>query len=169
MALPKTFTGNQIRSAADLMENLTYLEELVNDLSPWRVDIDPLLGGIVQTNWSSFSVDATHPYSGHLYSTGAQNAELGWDVVLSAGTWSLLLMHATGPDKGVYSIRIDGGQVASIEGYSAGVVKGARNFSSGFPVAVTGKKRVTLKMVSKNSSSSSYFGDINRVVLSRVA
>lgn len=141
----------------------------INNLLPWHIDIDVFLNPITNTNWSTPTLDANSIHGGYMASSGAQNDLIGWDVVLAAGTWIFELEHDTASTRGIYSIRLDGVEVGTIDGYSAILIWNVRTLVAGIVVATTGKKRLTLQMATKNGSSSSYIGAIQHVQLRRTA
>ena len=130
---------------------LTNLEPL-----PWRHDINvfmPVAG------WKA-NVITTSLHNGAMFSTGAQNDEISWDVVLSAGTWGITLMHRRAGNRGIYSVRIDGVEVGSIDGYSSTTIDNAVSSISGVAITATGRRRVSLKMATKNPAASGFIGSI---------
>ncbi len=130
---------------------------------PWLVDINIFGAGHTNTGFTSLS--ESNPYR---ISTGAQNDEIGWDVILSAGTWTFELVHDTGPGRGIYTVSLDGNSKGTIDGYD---VAGASAVSTiaNIAVAVTGKTRLLVKMATKNASSASYQGMIRHIQLRRTA
>lgn len=102
-------------------------------------------------------------------SSGAQNAVIGWDVLLAAGTWTLELLHNKGSDRGIYTVALAGSSIGTIDGYNASLSPKQRSQITGITVAATGKKRLTLTMASKHASSSSYFGHLSGLRLLRTA
>ena len=135
------------------------------DLAPWTVDIDGLQS-IANTNWASPTAGAIF-YGGYNLSSGAQNDEIAWDVVLSAGTWTIQLTHYTINSGGIYSVRIDGVEVGTIDGYVDPGGPNAVGLIPGVVIATTGKKRVSLKMATKHASSSNYYGLVQHVQFRR--
>lgn len=138
---------------------------------PWLIDINVYVTGITQTNFNTLSGNDTAALYGYWkQSGGSQNDEIGWDVILAAGTWTLELIHVTSSNRGIYTASLDAGSVGTIDGYDgAGPVRNVRSTITGISVAATGKKRLLLKMATKNASSSSYFGSIQHVSLRRTA
>lgn len=138
--------------------------------SPWSIDLDVYTTPITQTNWNTFGVNANAINNGYKLSTGAQNAEIGWDIELPAGTWTISLLHTQGANRGIYTVSLDGASVGTIDGYAAG--GGTFNVISdltGVRVTSGGKKRLLLKMATKNGASSAYFGSIQALTLRRTA
>jgi len=147
----------------------------VNDDLPWSVEINPLGAVATQTNWATIVSTYT---AGALYqgwareSTGAQNAEVGWDVVLAAGTWTFDIFTAKQTNFGIVTVSIDASSVGTIDLYNnpnqtfltVGVLS-----ITGISVATAGKKRLLLKMATKNGSSSNYYCDVSWVRMYRTA
>lgn len=146
---------------------------VMGDLLPWTIDRAAAFGGVANTNWSTFvsaAGAANVLFNGALQSSGAQNAEVGWDEVLGAGTWDFVLFHYSESNRGIYTLRFDGVDKGTIDGY-AGTPGSmfASGSVTGITVATTAKIRVTLKMATKNASSSSYYGTISGYQLRRTA
>lgn len=139
------------------------------NLQAWRVDINPLTVPSTQTNWSTLQVNTAQMTNGYLQSSGAQNAEIGWDVTLSAGTWSLSVLGAKSSNLGIITASIDGTSIGTMDQYQAPALTPNLLFSVVGFTATAGKKRLLLKMATKNASSSSYFGLISVVTLQRTA
>lgn len=137
---------------------------------PWLVDVDVFPTAVAHTNWDTIAFDATTSlYSGTKNSSGAQNDEINFDVILSAGTWTVELIHATGANRGIYSIQFDGVEKGTIDGYNAGGATNVRSSVGSITVSTPGKVRLKIKMATKNASSSSYFGLLHHVQLRRTA
>lgn len=131
---------------------------------PWHINLLPYISKS-NTNWDTFGV-SLYP---HMDSTGAQNAEIAFDVVLAAGTWAISLIHHQDTNRGIYTISLDASSVGTIDGYAASATTNVRSTVTGISVATTGKKELKLKMATKNASSSSYFGLVGLIVLRRTA
>lgn len=86
---------------------------------PWLVDVDPMMTAISHINWDTLVIDSAAVKNATKDSSGAQNDEINFDVVLGAGTWTIELMHRTSNDRGVYSVQLDGVAVGTVEGYAA--------------------------------------------------
>lgn len=150
----------------DLVNNLIDLDAM----RPWLIDVDVFPTAIAQTNWDTIALPAGSPvFYGNKSSSGAQNAEINWDVVLAAGTWTIELIHHTFTDTGIYTVQLGGVTKGTIDGYSAGDVVNVRSSVTGIVVASSGKVRLKLLMATKNASASSYTGRIQHVQLRRTA
>lgn len=141
----------------------------------WLIDVDVLMTSSSATNWNSNTIDTAAFYNGRKGSTGAQNAEVNYDVVLSAGTWTIEVMHFTFTDAGIMSVQLDDGagvfaEVGTIDTYSAALTRNVRTSITGVAVTATARKRrLKLKMTDKNASSTNYAGYIQHVQLRRTA
>ena len=161
---PKTWAAGVLKRN-DLNANLRDLTA-----PPSLLDIDVFLPATANTNWSTITLDSpsnTHLYSGHKNSGGSQNDAINWDVILPAGTWRVDLLHTKGTDRGVYSVRFDGVEKGTIDGYNASAQYNQASSVTGITVASSGKVTVALVMATKHASSSSYVGAIQGLRLRR--
>lgn len=133
------------------------------------IDVDVYATPATHINWSSLAADTATLHGFRKTSTGAQNAEIGWDVTLSAGTWMVEIIHRTSTNLGIYTVSLDGAAVGTIDGYAATAVQNVVSSVSGIAVATTGVKRLLFKMATKNASSTDYIGSFNHVRLRRTA
>lgn len=140
-----------------------------DDTLPWTIDIDPFALPHTQTNWSTITTIANQVKGAAIESSGAQNAEIGWDVTLAAGTWTLSIVVSTFSNNGIITASIDGSSVGTIDLYTAGAVLNSKKSITGITVATTGKKRLLLKMATKNASASAYYCDLSVLALRRTA
>ena len=124
---------------------------------------------VAQTNWSSLTILAGTYFGAYTSSSGAQNAEINWDLLLGAGTYTLDLFHFQGTNRGVYTISINGVDIGTtVDGYAAA---GAHTKSqiTGIAVAIAGVQRLRVLMATKNASSTNYLGAIEGLALTRTA
>lgn len=136
---------------------------------PWRHDLSVFVPPATQTNWSTLNVSTSLLNNGQLTSSGAQNAEIGWDVLLAAGTWSLTLITSKFTNRGIYTALLDGASIGTLDGYDPSNLSNVVQTISGVIIPASGKRRLLLRMATKNASSSSYFGAIQAVGLVRTA
>jgi hypothetical protein len=136
--------------------------------TPWIVELDAQ-GFSAQTNWNQQLQNYLHMYPGYNQSLGGQDAELGWDVVLGAGTWTIQLVYNKSTNTGIFSVRIDDVEVGTVDSYAAAAAANFISSVTGVVVASTGKKRVSLKMATKHASSSSFIGILQHARLIRTA
>lgn len=138
-----------------------------NDLYPWTIDINPFHTPKAQTNWSTVSLNYSQILNGVLASSGAQNAQITWDVVLAKGTWSLEIITDTGSDRGIASIQFDSVEKATIDLYTSGTVLNVIKMVTAINVPTTKKIELKIKMATQNGGSSSYVGRLSSVRLVR--
>lgn len=134
----------------------------------WLIEIDVLTGAHGNTNWSTMNVDSAEVYCADIESSGAQNDERYWNVGVTGGTWDFTLMHFKGANRGIYDVQIDGVSIGTIDGYAAGATRNVISSITGVSITA-GKRKIALKMTSKNASSSSYFGTVQHIQLRRTA
>lgn len=136
--------------------------------APWQIDINVFMPPATNVNWTGFSTGSMIMGCYRL-SSGAQNDEIGWDVVLAKGTWTISLLHAKANNAGIYTVSLDGVTVDTIDAYASATTYDNVSSISGYDVASTGRKRLLLKMATKNASSAGYYGYLQSVSLRRTA
>ena len=137
---------------------------------PWTIDISPFLTAATQTNWSTRAVDTSQITGGLKSSTGTvADDEIGWDVVLAAGTWTIEWLYVKGSNVGIFTVSLDGSSVGTVDGYAASTTYNSNGSITGVTVDSTGKKRLLFKMATKNASSSAYRGNLSAIRLLRTA
>lgn len=119
------------------------------------------------TNWNTDFLDLTYVYTGDIESNGTVNNARWWYLGLGNGTWTLDVLHTTGPNRGIYSVQIDDVQVGTFDGYSSGQVKNVRSSVSGISIANPGKHKLSFVMATKNASSSQFFGTVTAMQMRR--
>lgn len=136
----------------------------------WRVDVDVLSHGVANTNWSDNNSTNTCVGGGFLGTVnGNQNNYVEFPVCLSAGTWTCRLVYVKQSDAGIYSVRLDGTEVGTVDAYAASSTKNSVSDITGISVATTGKKTLRLQMATKNASASAYWAYLQRVIWFRTA
>lgn len=147
---------------------------------PDLVDINVFPAAVSQTNWDSLNV-IVGTMGASKASTGAQNAEINWDVVLAAGTWKLSLIIRNANDQGIYTVQLstDGSiftsvgsspynaSASTIDAYTVGATYDNRPSLTSITIATTGRYRLKLLMATKNASSSGYAAQVQHVQLLR--
>ena len=137
---------------------------------PWTVPIctSGFLPVSTVGTWS-LNYDDLAILSGYLKNNPAAiNDEVNWDVIMSAGIWTVEVLHTRSTDCGIVTVQLDGSSVGTIDLYGTT----ARNIISslaGVSVATGGKKRLKFLMATKNASSSNYFANLQHVALKRTA
>lgn len=136
---------------------------------PWKIDVNVFTPAATNTNFSTVTQASNFLMGGVLQSSGAQNDEVGWDVVLAAGTWTFSVVCTKGTTRGTANVSLDGISIGTIDMYGASTTDNNLLSITGVTVATTGKKRLLVRMASKNVSASSYVGTINLVSMLRTA
>ena len=139
-----------------------------NNELPWLHEVD-VFQSHANTNWAAPTYQNMLLYGGFNISTGAQNASIGWDIVLGAGTWAVGLMHFTGTNRGIYSVQLDSVEVGTIDGYAGSEIANVVGAATDIVVTTAGKKRLSLVMANKNASASTYYGIIQHIQVRRTA
>lgn len=138
-----------------------------DNVLPWLITIDTVTRQASTIGFATV-MDASPIGQGYIGSTGTQNDEIVWPVVLAAGTWSIAMMHWINTNRGIYSLQFDTVEKGTIDGYG---VNNANIWTtvSGIVVATTGKVNFKVKMATKNGSSSGYLGIIQAITFVRTA
>lgn len=124
---------------------------------------------VVQGTWTK-AYDPSQQLAFYLFSsTDAQNDEVTYKVLLGAGTYTIELLHVTNNNRGIYTISIDGVSAGTIDGYSAGNTYNIYSAITGVTVSVSGLKTISVKMATKNASSSAYRAVFSALVFHRTA
>lgn len=100
-------------------------------------------------------------------SDGAQNDQISFDFACEAGTYTVELLHLPFQNRGIYTLKIDGVQIGTIDGYSASLIP-ARGRVTGVVLA-GGQHTITALMATKNASASSYVGMVDRFTFTQTA
>jgi len=173
--VPKVWADGPAGGTPITAADLNHIEQGVASASgagelPWLIDVDVFGTAIAQVNWNDiqFPAGENWVHGAAKFSSGAQNDEINFDVVLAAGTWTIEVMHRKSTNLGIYSVQLDGVEVGTIDGYGA-AAPNTRSSIANIVVAAAGKKRLKLKMAAKNPSSSSYFGELHHIQLRRTA
>ncbi len=116
----------------------------------------------------TFAVATGRPGNKQIASTGAQNESVTYRRHLSAGTWKLQIVGTVANSLGIYTVYLDGTSVGTIDAYAASSSWGTLSLT-GITVPTTGLHEITLKMATKNASSSAYGGQLSDIMLTRTA
>ena len=101
-------------------------------------------------------------------SDSAQNDSISFDFACNAGTHTLEFFHLPFQNRGIYTLRIDGSTIGTIDGYATGLVP-TRSLLSGITIGTAGQHTLTVLMATKNASSSAYMGMMDHAVLTQTA
>lgn len=117
-------------------------------LLPWRIDIEGLSPPDLNTGFENFIAGG---YAFTRYCT-ALNDEVGWDVILAAGTWDVQVWHWHNTDEGLFTAYIDAASIGTHD-CNAASDTGIRTNFTGNVVATTGKKRIRIKCTTATGGS----------------
>lgn len=125
--------------------------------TPWNQQFLCGLGFVALTGaWNLVLNGAFAGYCG-IQNDGTNGTEAAWQVSLDAGTYDLLLMGQTAPNRAIQSLRLNGTQFDSWDPYSAGGANNVVHTSSGITVASSGVYTFSILANGKNGSSSAYY------------
>ncbi len=133
------------------------------------IPINLLLPAFADTNWSTYSLDNTGYADAEVYSSGVQNDEISWQVALAAGTWAVDILFTKSNNRGIASIQIDDSAEGTVDFYGGSASWNNVGGVAGITIATTALYELSIKMLSKNGSSSSYFGGLNLLQMRRTA
>jgi hypothetical protein len=95
-----------------------------------------------------------------------QNDEIAWDLVFLKGTWELVVAHWRNNDEGIFEVFLDSTSLGTKDCYSAGSSQFEQT-TFAVPIGSTGIKRVKIKCINKNASSSGFVIALNSISLRR--
>lgn len=138
-------------------------------VKPHLIDVSVFMTPASHVNWNTLTVSTTALYNGYKQSASTINSEISFDVALDAGTWTVELLHVKASDSGIYHVQIDGVDQGTVDGYNAAT--SVNQLGSVTGVIIDAQKRVTLtlKIASKNASSSNYVARLQHVQLRRTS
>jgi len=100
-------------------------------------------------------------------SDGAQNDQISFDFACEAGVYSVELVHLPFLSRGIYTLKVDGATIGTIDGYSNSLVP-TRSRLTGVTLT-SGQHVLTVLMATKNASASQYLGMIERFTFTQTA
>lgn len=100
--------------------------------------------------------------------TPAINNAIAYDVILAAGTWDAHFWVRASTNCGIITLQQDGSDMGTVDTYAAAPAASKVSISS-WAVATTGKKRMNLKMATKNASSTDYQLTVSAIEFRRTA
>ncbi len=135
---------------------------------PWRIDVDVFMTAVSQVSFDTITLTGSQAYNGRKQGS-VQNCEIGFDVLLAAGTWTYEHLVQTGNSNGIVTLQLNGATVGTLDTYTAGGAFNVRQNVAGIAVASPGRARLRLLMASKNGSSAGYELDVSHVTLRRTS
>jgi hypothetical protein len=135
----------------------------------WLIDVDVYEQAVSHVNWDSINANSILLLNASKQSSGAQNAEINFDVSLAAGTWTIEVMCLATTDGGIITFQLDGTTAGTVDTYRSSGQANTLLSVAGVTVASSGKKRLKLLMATKNASSSAYTCYLQHIQLRRTA
>lgn len=124
--------------------------------APYSLAQPAYLTRVSETGTWTDEASAQVPYSARINNgAGVQNDAVEWDIVLAAGTYTMDFYHRTGTGNGIYTVRLDGVDLTTVDGYEAAAAN-RKTKKTGLVIATAGRKRLSLVMATKNASSTGY-------------
>lgn len=128
---------------------------------------------VISGTWTRVQANTGTTFGGFntAQSNGAINEEVRYDIVLGAGTYTVLLHHDKDVNRGIYTITADGSTItSSVDGYAATRVA---NFisvaSTSLTIATSKLVDIRVRMASKNAASPNYYATFSRIEFIRTA
>jgi hypothetical protein len=142
------------------------------DFGQWLVQILPYLSRtVVQGTWKfDDAADTPSLFGFFTYnSSSAQNDEIMFPVVLSAGTWQIEIICLASNNCGIATVSLGGSSVGTMDTYSASTTRNVVKSITGISVATSGQTTLSFKIATKNASSSNYRFNPQLISLLRTA
>ena len=131
------------------------------------------LWGSPKTSVGVWAADFTTlaPFS---LSSSAQNDSISFDFICTGGQYTLNFLHLIGPNRGIYTIAIDGVTVGTVDGYAAdfnyvttaNIPAPSMTTLTGL-VLSSGTHVLKFTMAAKNVASSAYYGCVSSAVFTK--
>lgn len=144
--------------------------------APYRVALGPMaiLKSTSVGTWIRTGATSAWTNSIRANSPAAQNDAADFDVVLSAGTWTIDVIIAKVAAGGTAKVQLDDGNgtfttIATIDSYAASTAYNVSTATAAVAVATSGRKTLRLLIDTKNASSSGYQLNIEQIELVRTA
>lgn len=169
-----TTAGTADRFYFEKINGTTYgywtTEPVLNgDASPWIISLDGYAYTASSVSFPSVAVNALYVGNYAQDYTGTQGDWLAWDIVLSPGTWEVVVVYRQSASSGFLSFQINDVEQVAVDGYNSTLTESVVTKTSTFAVATLGKIRFKCVIPAKNSSSGGYAGRISKITLIRTA
>ena len=125
---------------------------------------------ITQGTWGSYTTSGM--WSGFAFqnlSSSAQNDQVNYKVYLAVGTYNFCLLHPKYNSCGIATIYFGATNEGTIDLYSSGTVYIYRSLITGIVISTPGIYTISIKIATKNPSSSGYYAAFNAISLWRTA
>jgi len=164
-----TFDGvstpvNTYRASDTYVDFVTRTGTVTSDITP-NSNLDTI--SVPPIGYATTTGFTYNPTNRGMKSSGTSGNNLTFRLALAAGTYMLRAAHTRGPDRGIYTFKMDGISVGTLDGYS-GTVNDVLQSVTGI-VVTKPSSILTVSMESANASSSSYVGDLFDLSLTRTA
>lgn len=152
--------------------DILYASEANSFNRQWTIPIMLSSYGAKSGDWAPSTPGSVTILENFTNAGGAGPADgqyLTWKLHLSAGTYTLRVIHGKDTNFGIADFYIDATEVASIDMYGAAATYMNVNNTTGIAVADSGVKTVKLLIDGKNASSAGFRIDANIIYLIRTA
>jgi hypothetical protein len=139
------------------------------DEGPWMHTIPLTTEAAVKVgNWQ-YNADPNSAVGGNVYNaSNAQNDEIGWDLLLSAGTWRVTILAIPSANRAIASVLLDGVVAGAIDAYNAALSYNAP-LSVDIVVPRSGKHRISFKAATRNVAAIGWYISWEQIQLRRTA
>jgi hypothetical protein len=152
--------GDGTTAWATLAYIVTGLQQADYDsILPWTIEITPqaVFDAPLRTgNWALVQEPNDLNIFVILNNSPTQNDEIGWDFIMAAGTWNLNMTFMKIANGAIATVNLDGAAVGTIDTYNSATTHNNHATVTGFAVPTNAKHRVSLKMATKNASSTGF-------------
>jgi len=134
-----------------------------------NVDLIPIDGDAVAGTWNLIITTDQILVSYLVNSTGANNDQVTFPLVLGKGTYEVSMIYPTTPDRGKLDVALDGNIIINqLDQYSVGVVHNVIHRESAVVIRHP-TKTISLTANGKNAASSNYHVNCSLISFRRVA
>lgn len=114
----------------------------------------------------NFAFSSGAPLGGIVLSSGQADEYVEWEVSVVPGTYDIVLLHQRANNRGIYTVAIEETVVGTIDGYNATVDISAGSITS-ISLSQAGVVPIKFSMLTRNASSSNFYGSIAGFALTR--
>ena len=135
-----------------------------------NVDLIPIDGDAVAGTWN-FAVNASQILNGYYINlaTHANNDQVTFPLVLGKGTYDVMMIYPTTPNRGKLDVALDGNIIINqLDQYSAGVIFNVIHRESAVVIRHP-TKTISFTVNGKNAASSDYYVNCSLISFRRVA
>lgn len=148
-----------LSSIAFIATSGTYSTPGGSDTPGYTWQYFPWMGTKSNTQFNTPTQSSARLGGGYLNSNGNQNNEWQADVWLDSGTYKYCQVQQTNASQGIFTIKLDGSSVGTLDAYSVGDTNNVYVEITGITVAApTAPRTLQTIMATKNGSSAAYYG-----------